>query len=97
LEPDLATRHRMTSEDIVPVLAGFGIATPEHAFAAAALTDGVVVGSRAYRWPKRRVRGGLRDYVAGIRAVLDALEPEAQGRFTWSLQRAAGSGGRSVP
>ena len=31
----------------VPLYAGFGIATPEHAHAAARLVDGVVVGSRA--------------------------------------------------
>jgi tryptophan synthase alpha chain len=31
----------------VPLYAGFGIATPEHAHAAAQLVDGVVVGSRA--------------------------------------------------
>ena len=54
----------------VPLYAGFGISTPEHAHAAAELTDGVVVGSRAVleaeEGPER-----LRDYVASLRAALD--------------------------
>ena len=33
--------------DGVPLYAGFGISTPEHARAAAELADGIVVGSRA--------------------------------------------------
>jgi tryptophan synthase alpha chain len=54
----------------VPLYAGFGISTPEHARAAAALADGVVVGSRAVEISE----GGpdaLRAYVAGLRAALD--------------------------
>src|SRR5690242_21104706 len=41
----LAERTRAVTA--VPLYAGFGIATPEHARAAAELVDGVVVGSRA--------------------------------------------------
>ena len=41
----LVERARRASD--VPLYAGFGIATPEHARAAAALVDGVVVGSAA--------------------------------------------------
>jgi tryptophan synthase alpha chain len=41
----LAERTRALSD--VPLYAGFGISTPEHARAAAELVDGVVVGSRA--------------------------------------------------
>jgi tryptophan synthase alpha chain len=56
----------------VPLYAGFGISTPEHARAAAALADGIAVGSRAVQvaeeGPER-----LRDYVASLRAALDAL------------------------
>jgi tryptophan synthase alpha chain len=54
-----------------PLYAGFGISTPDHAAAAAALADGIVVGSRAVQVAE----GGpdaLRDYVASLRAALDA-------------------------
>jgi tryptophan synthase alpha chain len=53
----------------VPLYAGFGISTPEHARAAAELADGIVVGSRALE----AAEGGpdaLRDYVASLRAAL---------------------------
>ena len=55
----------------VPLYAGFGISTPEHARAAAALADGVVVGSRALM----AAEGGadeLARYVASLRAALDS-------------------------
>ena len=55
----------------VPLLAGFGISTPEQARAAATLADGVVVGSRALEVAE----GGpeaLRDYVASLRLALDS-------------------------
>ena len=42
----LADRVRPVA-DGVPLYAGFGISTPRHAAAAAALVDGVIVGSRA--------------------------------------------------
>jgi tryptophan synthase alpha chain len=54
-----------------PLYAGFGISTPDHAAAAAALADGIVVGSRAVQVAE----GGpeaLRDYVASLRAALDS-------------------------
>ncbi len=44
----------------VPLLAGFGISTPEHAAAAAALADGVVVGSRAVQVADESGPVGLR-------------------------------------
>jgi len=56
----------------VPLLAGFGIATPAQAAAAAALADGVVVGSRAIQVADESGPAGLRDYVATLRAALDA-------------------------
>jgi tryptophan synthase alpha chain len=55
----------------VPLYAGFGISTPEHARAAAALTDGVVVGSRAVEVAEEGP-DALRDYVASLRSALDA-------------------------
>jgi tryptophan synthase alpha chain len=65
----LATRARSVTD--VPLYAGFGISTPEQARAAAALTDGVVVGSRAVQAAEA---GGeaLREYVASLREALDA-------------------------
>ena len=55
----------------MPLYAGFGISTPEHARAAAELTDGVVVGSRAVELAESGL-GALRDYVRSLRAALDA-------------------------
>jgi tryptophan synthase alpha chain len=55
----------------VPLYAGFGIATPEHARAAAQLADGVVVGSRALEAAEEGT-DSLRTYVASLRAGLDS-------------------------
>lgn len=63
----LVERTRAVTD--VPLYAGFGISTPEHAATVAELADGVVVGSRAVQ----EAEGGpdaLRDYVASLRAVL---------------------------
>ena len=65
----LAERARHLAPDL-PLYAGFGISTPAHAAAAAALTDGVVVGSAALD----AADGGpdsLRTFVASLRAGLD--------------------------
>jgi tryptophan synthase alpha chain len=53
----------------VPLYAGFGISTPEHARAAAALADGVVVGSRAVEVAEDGP-AALREYVASLRDAL---------------------------
>ena len=66
----LAARARAVAGG-VPLYAGFGISTPEHARAAAELTDGVVVGSRALEVAEDGPEA-LRAYVALLRAVLDA-------------------------
>ncbi|HEX5584525.1 tryptophan synthase subunit alpha [Gaiella sp.] len=58
--------------DGTPLYAGFGIATPEQAAAVAALTDGVVVGSRAVQVAEEGP-GALGSYVASLRAALDAV------------------------
>jgi tryptophan synthase alpha chain len=55
-----------------PLYAGFGISTPEHARATAALTDGVVVGSRAIEVAQDGP-AALRGYVASLRTALDTL------------------------
>jgi tryptophan synthase alpha chain len=66
----LAARARAASAD-VPLYAGFGISTPEHARAAGELTDGVVVGSRAVEVAEDGP-AALGSYVASLRAALDA-------------------------
>jgi tryptophan synthase alpha chain len=65
--------ERARSVTDVPLLAGFGISTPEQAAAAASLTDGVVVGSQAVRIADESGPGGLRAYVASLRAAVDEL------------------------
>lgn len=65
--PGLVERARRLVD--VPVYAGFGISTPDHARRAAELADGVVVGSRALQEAERGP-AALRDYVASLRAVL---------------------------
>ncbi len=65
----LAARARAAAGEL-PLYAGFGISTPEDARSAAALTDGVVVGSAALE----AAAGGpaaLRDYVHSLRRALD--------------------------
>jgi tryptophan synthase alpha chain len=56
----------------VPLYAGFGISTPEHAAAAASLADGIVVGSRAVQVAEDGPEA-LGAYVASLRSSLDAL------------------------
>jgi tryptophan synthase alpha chain len=65
---ELAARARALTD--VPLYAGFGISTPEHARAAADLTDGVVVGSRALEVAADGP-AALRDYVRALRHALD--------------------------
>jgi tryptophan synthase alpha chain len=64
----LVERARRATD--VPLYAGFGISTPDHAHAAAELADGVVVGSRALEAAEAGA-ATLRDYVASLRAALD--------------------------
>jgi tryptophan synthase alpha chain len=54
----------------VPIYAGFGISTPEHAQAIAALADGIVVGSRALEVAESGP-DALQESVASLRAGLD--------------------------
>src|SRR5262245_9746316 len=56
----------------VPLYAGFGISTPEHARATADLTDGVVVGSRAVEVAQEGPRA-LTAYVRSLRDALDSV------------------------
>jgi tryptophan synthase alpha chain len=75
LSPNLAglvSRARALTD--VPLYAGFGISTPEHAEAAAALADGVVVGSRAVEIADEGP-AELRDYVRSLRTAIDSAVP----------------------
>ena len=56
----------------VPLYAGFGITTPEHARVAAEPCDGIVVGSRAVQVAEEGP-DALREYVASLRGALDTL------------------------
>jgi len=56
----------------IRLYAGFGISTPEHAAAAGALADGIVVGSRAVQVAEEGP-GALGAYVASLREALDAI------------------------
>jgi tryptophan synthase alpha chain len=71
LSPELAhlvERARAVTE--LPLLAGFGISTPDHARAAADLADGVVVGSAALLAAEQGPRS-LEHFVRSLRDALD--------------------------
>ena len=67
----LVERTRALAPAGLPLYAGFGVSTPEHARAFAEVADGVVVGSRAVQVAEEGP-DALRDYVASLRAALDA-------------------------
>ena len=66
----LVERTRALAPAGLPLYAGFGVSTPEHARAFAEVADGVVVGSRAVQVAEEGP-GALRDYVASLRVELD--------------------------
>jgi tryptophan synthase alpha chain len=75
LSPTLAglvSRARAVTD--VPLYAGFGISTPEHAQTAAALADGVVVGTRAVQVAEDGP-AALREYVRSLRVAIDGAVP----------------------
>jgi tryptophan synthase alpha chain len=67
----LVERARAVTD--MPLYAGFGISTPEHARAAAELADGIVVGSRAIEVAEEGGRETLRDYVRSLREAVDSV------------------------
>jgi tryptophan synthase alpha chain len=73
LAPLAARARRMTQ---VPLRAGFGISTPEHARAAAELVDGIVVGSRAVEAAEEGPQE-LARFVGSLRAALDTVPTAA--------------------
>jgi len=66
----LVERARAVTE--APLYAGFGISTPQHAQAAAALADGIVVGSRAVEVAEEGA-AALGAYVRSLREALDSV------------------------
>jgi len=64
----LVERARRATD--LPLYAGFGISTPEHARTAAALADGIVVGSRAVEVAEDGA-AALETYVRSLRDALD--------------------------
>ena len=70
--PTLVERTRRLTD--VPLYAGFGISTPEHARAAAEFADGIVVGSRALEVAEEGP-AALRDYVRSLRVAIDEPVP----------------------
>ena len=73
LSPELAglVRRARAVTDL-PLYAGFGISTPEHALAAAEFADGIVVGSRAVEIAADGP-DALREYVRSLREAVDAV------------------------
>jgi tryptophan synthase alpha chain len=75
----LVARARAVTD--LPLLAGFGISTPEQAAEAAALADGIVVGSRAVDVAAEQGPEGLRRYVASLREALDGVDASPMRRL----------------
>ena len=72
LAPSLAPlAERARALTGVPLYAGFGISTPEHARAAAELVDGIAVGSRAVEAAESGP-AELARFVGSLRAAMDA-------------------------
>jgi tryptophan synthase alpha chain len=67
----LVDRARAVTD--VPLLVGFGIATPDQAADVAGLADGIVVGSRALEVADESGAEGLRAYIASLRGALDRI------------------------
>jgi tryptophan synthase alpha chain len=67
--PALVERARRVTH--VPLYAGFGISTPEHARQTAELVDGIAVGTRAVEVAEEG-EDALREYVGSLRSALDA-------------------------
>jgi tryptophan synthase alpha chain len=66
---DLVARARTLAPPDLPLYAGFGVSTPEHARAFADVADGVVVGSRAVQVAEDGP-AALRTYVESLRKAL---------------------------
>ena len=75
LSPELAELvRRARAVTGLPLYAGFGIATPDQARAAAELADGIVVGSRAVEVAALGPKA-LQAYVRSLRDAIDSVVP----------------------
>jgi tryptophan synthase alpha chain len=73
LSPDLGELvERARRATALPLYAGFGISTPEQAAAAAAIADGVVVGTRALEAAEEGA-STLGSFVRSLREALDSV------------------------
>ena len=73
VSPELAQLvQRARAATDVPLYAGFGISTPDHARGAAELADGIVVGSRAVEVADEGP-AALAEYVRTLRETLDSV------------------------
>jgi tryptophan synthase alpha chain len=70
----LAARTRALTD--VPLYAGFGISTPDHARAAAELCDGIVVGTRAVEKAEEGA-AALSEWVRSLRDAVDSVASPA--------------------
>jgi tryptophan synthase alpha chain len=70
----LAERTRAVTD--VPLYAGFGISTPDHARAAAELCDGIVVGTRAVEKAEEGA-AALSEWVRSLRDAVDSVASPA--------------------
>jgi tryptophan synthase alpha chain len=71
---------RLKAATDLPVVVGFGVRTPEQAAAIGSVAHGVVVGSAIVELVGKygtEAAGPVRDYVASLRAALNAQEKAA--------------------
>jgi tryptophan synthase alpha chain len=66
---------RLREAGPLPVALGFGISTPEQAASAAALADGVVVGSTLVRFLEQQPDGDVGELVRWLRSKLPSASP----------------------
>lgn len=73
--------HRVRRFSSLPLAVGFGIASPEQAKKAAAVADGVIVGSKVIQLLKEDPKlGALKEFVSGLRSALDCgYDPSPRG------------------
>ncbi|MCI2948907.1 tryptophan synthase subunit alpha [Staphylococcus caledonicus] len=73
--PELKEKlHKIKEYTSIPVVAGFGIRTPEHVRSIAAVADGIVIGSEIVRRIEEGNTTEFEAYLNEIRATLDSYE-----------------------
>ncbi|RIL77822.1 tryptophan synthase subunit alpha, partial [Staphylococcus equorum] len=70
--PELKTKiQHIQNETEIPVMAGFGIRTPEHVREISTVADGVIIGSEIVRRLEEQGIKGTRPFLKQVRQVLD--------------------------